>query len=623
MTLRRWREFTRSETGGTASLTVAVLTALIWSNTSLVTYEATWSARLSVTVGPYALGLTLREWINSGLMALFFFLVGLDARRELDMGELRDRRWVLLCAIGGIGSMAAPALIYLSFNAGLPSAHGWGVAMSTDTAFALAVLSLVGSRLPASLRAFMLSISVMDDVVALVVIAVFYGQGFRVLPFLVASGAAAVIVCMRLANFRSGVVCCAVSLVMWCALLKAGVDPVVTGLTVGLLVITAPAGRDDLERATGLVRNFREQPTAELQQTAVRGLVAAISQNDHLQGKFTPWVNCAIVPLFAVANSGVPLGPATVAAAFTSPITWGIVCGYLVGKVIGVVGSLSLVTALSGGRLRPNVGWGAATVGGAVSGAAFTVSLLIASKTFTGSDLAYARTAILSTVVGAMVSGRITTGVIQLMAPRRRARALLGRARPLTDLVTPVDAIRDRIRGPVDAQITVVEYGDFECPHCGRAEPALRDMLAGGDDVRYVWRHLPLPDVHPHAQQAAEAAEAAGDQGSFWEMHDLLLRHQDHLAAADLVGYAEQLGLDVERFRQHMRARRGLRRIEEDVSSAELSGAVGTPTFFINGRRHYGSFDSDALTSAVQLARQRLLARKASRTVRAGSPDGT
>ncbi|MET8767227.1 Na+/H+ antiporter NhaA [Streptomyces sp. NPDC004658] len=615
MALQRWRAFTRSENGATALLVAAVLAALVWANTSLDTYEATWSARLSVTVGPYALGMTLREWTNSGFMALFFFLVGLDARRELDKGELRDRKWVLLCAIGGIGSMAVPALIFVSFNAGLPSVHGWGVAMSTDTAFALAILTLVGTRLPSSLRAFMLSISVMDDVVALVVIAVFYGEGFRVLPFLIACVAAGVIVWMRLARFRSGVLCCAVSSVMWCALLKAGVDPVVTGLTVGLLVITAPAGRDDLERATGLVRGFREQPTAEMQQSAVRGLIAAISQNDHLQRKFTPWVNCAVLPLFAVANSGVPLSFKTVSAAFASPIAWGIVCGYLVGKVVGVVGSLSLVTALSGGRLRPHVGWGAATVGGAVSGSAFTVSLLIASKAFTGNDLAYARTAILSTVVGATVLGWITTGALRLMSPRRRARALLGRARPLTDLVTPVDAVRDHVRGPLDARITVVEYGDFECPHCGRAEPALREMLAGRDDVRYVWRHLPLPDVHPHAQQAAEAAEAAGEQGKFWEMHDLLLRHQDQLTAADLVGYAERLGLDIDRFDRHMKAGRGLRHIEEDVTSAELSGAVGTPTFFVNGRRHYGTFDADALIAAVRLARQRVLAHEARNTV--------
>ncbi|KOG73992.1 sodium:proton antiporter [Streptomyces antibioticus] len=615
MALQRWRAFTRSENGGTAFLITAVLAALVWANTSLNTYEATWSARLSVTVGPFSLGLTLREWINSGFMALFFFLVGLDARRELDKGELRDRKWMVLCAIGGVGSMAVPALVFVAFNAGLMSVHGWGVAMSTDTAFALAILSLVGDRLPSSLRAFMLSISVMDDVVALVVLAVFYGEGFRVVPFLIASLAAGVITCMRLAKFRSGVVCCTVSLVMWCALLKAGVDPVVTGLTVGLLVITAPAGRDDLERATGLVRDFREQPTAEMQQTAVRGLVAAISQNDHLQRKFTPWVNCAVLPLFAVANSGVALSFRTVSAAFASPIAWGIICGYLVGKIVGVVGSLSLVTALSGGRLRPNVGWGAATVGGAVSGAAFTVSLLIASKAFTGNDLAYARIAILSTLVGAMVSGWVTTVVLKFMSPRRRARALLGRARPLTDLVAPVDAIRDRIRGPVDAEITVVEYGDFECPHCGRAESALREMLTDLDDVRYVWRHLPLPDVHPHAQLAAEAAEAAGDQGRFWEMHDLLLRHQDQLTAADLVRYATQLGLDVDAFRGHMKARRGLRRIEEDVSSADLSGAVGTPTFFVNGRRYYGSFDSAGLSAAVQLARQRVLAGKASSTV--------
>ncbi len=147
-----------------------------------------------------------------------------------------------------------------------------------------------------------------------------------------------------------------------------------------------------------------------------------------------------------------------------------------------------------------------------------------------------------------------------------------------------------------------MEYGDFECPYCGQAEPVLREVLAGHGDVRYVWRHLPLNDVHPHAQLAAEAAEAAADQDAFWEMHDLLLQHQDHLAG-DLIRYASDLGLDSERFAEHLRKRAGAARIAEDTDTADLSGVTGTPTFFINGRRHHGSYDITALTSAVLAAK--------------------
>jgi protein-disulfide isomerase len=184
----------------------------------------------------------------------------------------------------------------------------------------------------------------------------------------------------------------------------------------------------------------------------------------------------------------------------------------------------------------------------------------------------------------------------------RRLAALLGGDEPLIDLAYEVDPDRDHIRGPLDAPVTVVEYGDFECPYCGLAEPVVRELLADFADVRYVWRHLPLIDVHPHTQRAAEAAEAAADQGAFWEMHDKLLEHQDELEDADLIGYAEELELDVVRFAEHLSERRGAARIADDVDGADLSGVSGTPTFFINGRRHYGAYDIATLSDAVLAA---------------------
>jgi protein-disulfide isomerase len=165
-----------------------------------------------------------------------------------------------------------------------------------------------------------------------------------------------------------------------------------------------------------------------------------------------------------------------------------------------------------------------------------------------------------------------------------------------------VDPDRDHIRGPSEGPVTVVEYGDFECPFCGRAEPVVRELLADFTDVRYVWRHLPLSDVHPDAQLAAEASEAAALQDAFWEMHDVLLEHQDELGPLDLIGYAEQLGLDRERFEHDLRHHKGAPRVEEDVDSADRSGVAGTPTFFINGRRHDGAYDVATLSRAVKTA---------------------
>ena len=155
--------------------------------------------------------------------------------------------------------------------------------------------------------------------------------------------------------------------------------------------------------------------------------------------------------------------------------------------------------------------------------------------------------------------------------------------------------------------MTVVEYGDFECPFCGRAEPVVRELLADFADVRYVWRHLPLSDVHPNAELAAEASEAAAEQGAFWEMHDLLLDHQGELRPRDLVAYAEQAGLDVERFRDGLRRGVGAAKIEDDVDSADQSGVTGTPTFFVNGRRHDGAYDVETLSAAVRAAGARSL----------------
>lgn len=606
----RWRNFVQTETGSAVLLLAAVVAALVWANVDLHSYEAVWEARFTIGFETHRLSLSLHEWINAGLMSLFFFVVGLEARHEFDIGELRDRRWVLLSVVAGLCSMIVPALIYVAINSGHDSVHGWATAMSTDTAFALGILAVFGSRLPAALRAFMLSISVVDDLVALLVIAVFYSDDIHAPALLVALGTLLLIAALLMSGARCGAYCAVLSVVVWVALHEAGVDPVVTGLAVGALVIAYPAARVDLERATRLFRLFREQPTPELQQSAVQGLAAAISPNARLEQKFLPWVSLGVVPLFALANAGIELNGAKLAAAFTSPITLGIVCGLVLGKIVGVVGAMAASRLLSGGRLRPNVGWGSVTAGGAIAGAAFTVSLLIASLAFEGEALDQARIGILATLVGALVAGWIVTGVIRLLPPKRRTRALWGTFDPLVDLAVAVDEHHDRIRGSAHAVVTVVEYGDFECPYCGQAEAVVRDLLDSENDVRYVWRHLPLTDVHPHAQLAAEASEAAARQGRYWEMHDLLMARQHALRGSDLLRYAEEVGLDVDRFRRDMEQHRGALRVAEDVDSADLSGVSGTPTFFINGRRHHGAYDIEALTRAVERARQLALARQ-------------
>jgi protein-disulfide isomerase len=246
------------------------------------------------------------------------------------------------------------------------------------------------------------------------------------------------------------------------------------------------------------------------------------------------------------------------------------------------------------------VGWAAVAGGGAVAGIGFTISLLIATLAFDGAELEEAKLGILSAALGAAVVTWVLFRATALLPRPTRTRALLGTSEPLVDLYIDVDPEGDHVRGPIDAPVTVVEYGDFECSYCGQAEPVVRELLREFGDVAYVWRHLPLTDVHPHAQLAAEAAEAAADQGAFWEMHDLLLANQDALRPDDLVGYAEQLGLDLDRFATALREHAGAGRVAEDVDGAELSGVSGTPTFFVNGRRHYGAYDIATLSAAVR-----------------------
>ena len=240
--------------------------------------------------------------------------------------------------------------------------------------------------------------------------------------------------------------------------------------------------------------------------------------------------------------------------------------------------------------------------GGTIAGIGFTVALLVASVAFEGRQLEEAKLGILSAALGAALLTWLLFRATALLPERLGLRALLGTAEPLADLYIDVDPERDHVRGPIQAPVTVVEYGDFECPYCGQAEPVVRELIREFGDLRYVWRHLPLNDVHPRAQLAAEAAEAASDQGAFWEMHDLLLDNQDALRPDDLIGYAEQLGLDGERFTDSLRMHSGATRVAEDVDSADLSGVSGTPTFFINGRRHHGAYDVATLSAAVREA---------------------
>jgi Na+/H+ antiporter NhaA len=601
------RQFLRTETGSATILVAATLTALIWSNAAAGSYHQVWSTALSVNVASRGIAMDLREFVNSGLMALFFLVVGLEARREWDMGELRVRSRVTLPFLAGLGGMIVPIAIFLAFNAGKPTAHGWGAAMSTDTAFALGALALAGgSRLPDRVRTYLLTFSVVDDLLGLAVIAIFYSSHVRWVPLLIGAALLTGYGVATRRGLRNGPVTLVIGVAAWVAFFKSGVDPIVSGLVIGLLTCAYPAAREDLQQATDAFRLFREQPTARLAADARQVVRGAISPNERLQERYHGVTSYLIVPLFALANADIKFSASFLAHAYTSPATLGIMLGYIVGKPVGTAGTAWLVSRLSKRRLAPPIGWGAVAGAGTVAGIGFTVALLISSLAFTGTQLAEAKLGILSGAVCATLLTWVTFRGLNRLSPRTRLRALLGTAATVTDLAVPVDPDRDHIRGPKkDAIVTLVEYGDFECPYCGQAEPWVRELIGQFGELRFVFRNLPLTEVHPHAQLAAEAAESAGAQGKFWEMHDLLMDHQGALTAMDLGGYAEDLGLDTEKFRTDLFRHNYAYRIAEDVDSADLATVSGTPTFFINGNRYYGAFDLAALSEAVHTAKGR------------------
>ena len=601
------RQFLRTETGSAAVLLAATVAALAWANIDPSGYAATWHTQLVIRSGTKGLADSWQGWVNSGLMAFFFLVAGLEARREFDMGELRERRRLTLPLVVALGGMVVPIAIYLAINFGRSSAPGWGVAMSTDTAFALGVLALAGRGVPDRVRTYLLTFALVDDVAGILVIALVYTGHIDLAALSVGVAILGVVMLARWRGVRNGAAYLLLGVAAWIAFFESGIDPVVVGLVMGLLAFAYPAARSDLEQASESFRLFREQPTPELARDARESVRTAISPNDRLQQLFHPWTSYLIVPLFALANAGITVSGSFLAHAFTSPVTLGILLGYVVGKPVGTVGAAWLLARVSRGRIRPPVGWAAVTGAGAIAGIGFIVSLLIASLAFGGAQLAEAKVGVLSAAVCASLLGLVIFRLTAMLPKRLRLRALLGTAETITDLAVPVDPEHDHVRGPEEAPVTLVEYADFECPYCGLAEPVVRELLADYGDLRYVWRHLPLTDVHPHALLAAEGAEAAARQGKFWEMHDQLLDHQGALTARDLIRYAGELGLDIERFTRDLRNHVGEAKIAADVDSADLSGVSGTPTFFVNGRRHHGAYDISTLSDAVRAARARVL----------------
>jgi Na+/H+ antiporter NhaA len=590
------RSFLLTESGSAGLLLAATVLALAWANSPWsASYESLWGTELAVRIGGSELRMDLRHWINDGVMALFFFVVGLEVRREVSVGELTDRRRIIVPAAGAVGGLVVPALLYLAVNPSGEAARGWGVVIGTDTAFLLGALALVGPSSSTQLRVFLLTMTIADDVLAVSIIGVVYSESIDVGALAIALACLGALALLGPLGVWRTSPYALFGLILWLATVRSGLHPSIAGMAAGLLIGAYPPRRAEVERAASLFRAFRQSPLPSVGYSAKLGLERAVSANERFQERLHPVTSFVIVPVFALANAGVDLRGGLLGEALRSPVMWGVVLGLVVGKPVGI-GLASLVTVRLGlGSVLQGVGPGQVLGGAALSGIGFTVSLLIVGLAFDTPALRnQATVGVLLAAALAALTGWLTFWLAAALHGERTASL------PMI-LDRPVDPGRDHIRGPADAPLTLVEYGDFECPFCGAATGVIRELRERfGDELRYVFRHLPLTDVHARAELAAQAAEAASAQGRFWEMHDLLFQHQGQLDFEDLIGYGATLDLDVERFTRALVDAEHAARVQEDAAGAEASGARGTPTFFIGTRRHVGPFDTETLSQALR-----------------------
>lgn len=379
---RAARTFLRTEAGSAVLLLGAALLALVWANAG-GGYEAFWRTELMLVVGETEFGLDLREWVNSGLMVLFFLSVGLEISRETVLGELRGLRALVAPALGALGGLVVPAGLFLLLNAGGPGAVAWGVPISTDTAVLLGVLALVGPRCPDQLRVFLLALAIVDDIGAVLAIALFYTEQVDVGALLLAVGLFAALLALRFVQFWRTPVYVLIGVALWLAVLRSGVHPSVVGVALGLLVNAYAPRPRDIARVQVAGRSFLVDPTPGRAAVAQAAVIEAVSPNERLQRRIQPWSSYVIVPVFVLANAGVLLNAETLGAALTSPLTWGVVLGLVVGKPLGVVAGTWVALRTGLGRVPDTLRWGQLAGGAGLSGIGFTVALFVTELALT------------------------------------------------------------------------------------------------------------------------------------------------------------------------------------------------------------------------------------------------
>ncbi len=578
---------------GALLLLLATAAAIVWANISFGSYHDLWETHLSIGLGDLRLDFTLHALVNDALMAIFFFTIGLEVRREFAIGELTSWSRAMVPVIAAIAGLVVPAALFLLITSGTGQEHAWGVVISTDTAFLVGALALIGPRASGRLRVFLLALAVVDDIGALTAIAIFYTESFTPLPLLVAAVGLVGVYFTRYVPRARGPIYATLAIVVWLAFLASGVHPTLAGVAIALLVPVYRPNRRDVEQALELARTFRQSPSSEYARLAVNSLRESISINERLQSAYAPYVAYVILPLFALANAGVQLSGDILARAASSPITWAIVVGLVVGKFVGIFGAALGMRVLRVGEFGLGLTLDRIAGGGLLCGIGFTISLFIVDLAI--ADPAAQNEARVGVLAASVIAFLLATAAFRISDARR----------PDEDgshiLVRPVDPARDHVYGRADAPLTIVEYGDFQCPFCLKASGSIDEVRRElGDRLRYVWRHAPLERQHPNALAASEATEAAALQGKFVEFGRSLFEDQEHQLPSDIIRRAADLGLDVERFEQDLSSPEVTGRVRDDMLDAEAMDITSVPTFFINGVRHVGPYDARSLIRALE-----------------------
>jgi NhaA family Na+:H+ antiporter len=407
------RQFLATEIGSGLLLIGATVLALAWANSPWGgAYERLWATEAGVRVGDLGLVMDLRHWVDDGLMAVFFLVVGLEVTREVTVGELRDRRTVGVPVLAALGGMVLPALIFLAVNGGGPGARGWGIAMATDIAFVLGALALLGPRCPDQLRLFLLTVAIVDDIGAILVIAVFYSDDLSAVPLLAAVALVGGLVALRWIRVWRNPAYVVVGLALWLAVLESGVHATIAGVLIGLLVATrAPSPANE---ADPYARALAEDPpTAEQARLTRLAATATVSPNERIQHSLHPYTSYLIVPLFALANAGVRLDAETLRTALRSPVTLGIVAALALGKSIGITGSTLLGLRLRLGVLPGSITRGQLTGGATLAGIGFTVALFITDLAF--DDPALREQAVVGVLAGSLIAAALGWLIFHLL----------------------------------------------------------------------------------------------------------------------------------------------------------------------------------------------------------------